>query len=62
MLFKYRLADANRSFAFVRSLLTITVFSIFIAAANAYPTAQTWTLVWSDEFNGAAESPVDAAK
>lgn len=63
MLFKYRPdTPAICSFAFVRSLLTINVFLIFIVAANAYPTAQTRTLVWSDEFNGAAGSPVDSAK
>jgi len=51
---------------FVFLLLTITVFLIFIVASNAYPiaypAAQTWTLKWSDEFNGAEGSPVDAAK
>src|SRR3954471_12342314 len=26
------------------------------------PVAKTWTLAWSDEFDGAAGSPVDAAK
>jgi beta-glucanase (GH16 family) len=60
ILFKYR--TAIHSFAFVRSLFTITVFLIFIVAVSAYPTAQSWTLVWSDEFNGAAGSPVDSAK
>jgi len=47
-------------------LLTITSFLIFIVATNAYPiaypAAQTWTLKWSDQFNGAEGSPVDAAK
>ena len=56
------LVPVLRSFAIVRSLLTITVVLIFIVAANAYSTAQTWTLVWSDEFNGAAGSPVDSTK
>jgi len=62
MLFKYRLAPANRSFEFVRSLIAITGSLIFMVAANAYPAAQTWTLVWSDEFNGADGSPVDSTK
>lgn len=63
MLFKYRPdTPAICSFAFVRSLLTISLFLIFIVAASAYPAAQAWTLVWSDEFNGAAGSPVDSAK
>src|SRR2546423_1688693 len=56
------LVPVLHSFAIVRSLLTITVVLIFIVAANAYSTAQTWTLVWSDEFNGAAGSPVDSTK
>ena len=63
MLFKNRPnTPVIRSFAFVRSLLAITMCLIFMVAANAYPAAQTWTLVWSDEFNGAVESPVDSAK
>ena len=60
MLFKYR--SAIRSFAFLRTLLTSTLSLIFIVAAIAYPTAQTWSLIWSDEFNGAAGLPVDSAK
>src|SRR5688572_33268977 len=63
MLFRYRPGTpAICSFAFVRSLLAISMFFIFIVAANAYPARQTWALVWSDEFNGAAGSPVDSAK
>ena len=59
MLFKYRPdTPLIGSFAFARSLFVIALFLIFFAAVNAQP----WTLVWSDEFNGAAESPVDSAK
>ena len=58
--------SAIRFLAAVRFLLPITVFLIFIVATNArpiaYPNAQTWTLIWSDEFNGAEGSPVDGAK
>ena len=63
MPFRYRSdTPAIRSFAFVRSLLAISLFFIFIVAANAYPAVQTWVLVWSDEFDGAEGSPVDSAK
>jgi beta-glucanase (GH16 family) len=62
MLFKYRPdTPLIGSFAFARSPFVIALFLIFFVAVNAHPAAQTWTLVWSDEFNGAAGSPVDGA-
>ena len=50
-----------RSVLFGRSLLMIALLVMFILAPNA-STAQSWTLVWSDEFSAAAGSPVDNAK
>jgi hypothetical protein len=49
-----------RSMLFVR-LLMVAVLLMFILATDA-STGQTWSLIWSDEFNGAAGSPVDTAK
>jgi len=34
---------------------------MFLAAASA-PSQTTWQLAWSDEFNGAANSPPDRSK
>lgn len=45
-----------------RALLASTLCLIFLITAIAYPTSQTWSLVWSDEFNGAGGSPVDTTK
>jgi beta-glucanase (GH16 family) len=60
---KHRLdSRAINSIALAWSLIMITVFFVFIVAVNARPTAQSWTLIWSDEFNGAAGLPVDSAK
>lgn len=53
---------AINSFALVRLLLLLTVPLIFFGPANPLASAQTWTLVWSDEFNGPAGSPVDGTK
>jgi beta-glucanase (GH16 family) len=49
-----------RSMLFGR-LLMVAVLLMLILATDA-STGQTWSLIWSDEFNGAAGSPVDTTK
>ena len=53
---------AINSFTFIRLLLMLTIVLIFFGPVNRLATAQTWTLVWSDEFNGPAGSAVDSTK
>ena len=40
----------------------VLLLSALLLAPHAAPRAQTWTLVWSDEFNGPAGSAVDSTK
>ena len=55
---------------FGRTLVTIALGSSFACAHSAPPTASTgspgntgtWTQVWSDEFDGAANTPLDTMK
>jgi beta-glucanase (GH16 family) len=49
------------SMRFARSILMLAVSLIMILATNA-STDQSWKLIWSDEFNAPAGSPVDGAK
>ena len=39
----------------------ILIFGLVLAACCACAAAQTWTQAWSDEFNGAANNPINAA-
>jgi beta-glucanase (GH16 family) len=43
----------------LRGMLMITLVLLFLAGLSS---AQSWTLSWSDEFNGAANSPIDNTK
>jgi beta-glucanase (GH16 family) len=53
---------AINSFAFIRLLLMLTIPLILFGPVNPLAFAQTWTLIWSDEFNGPSGSAVDSTK
>jgi beta-glucanase (GH16 family) len=52
----------HNSFASVRKILTLTILLVFFCPANARTVARAWTLIWSDEFDGPAGSPVDSSR
>src|SRR5712691_11888666 len=61
--FKQRLA----SITIIGTILSLLVADVLSAFLTACPTAyasnpRTWTLVWSDEFNGPMGSPVNSSK
>jgi beta-glucanase (GH16 family) len=57
----YRRAHSTKFFC-VRNLRSILIFSPLLSVCCSYAAAQNWgTPVWSDEFNGAANSPISAA-
>jgi beta-glucanase (GH16 family) len=45
----------------VINLKTALLFALFTAVLPIVASAQTWNLTWSDEFNGAANSPINPA-
>ena len=53
---------AINAFAFIRLLLMLTIALILFGPVNPLASAQTWTLIWSDEFNGPVGSTVDSTK
>jgi beta-glucanase (GH16 family) len=62
-------SESKRPAWFVMALLLVACLTVAFAAAQASPpaaspqsTAPAWKLVWSDEFNGANGSAVDASK
>ena len=46
----------------IRNCRRLIVLWFACLFCNPTVDAQTWTLVWNDEFNGAANSPIDTSK
>jgi beta-glucanase (GH16 family) len=62
MIYEGRSDSSRNPFASVRVVLALTILSIFFCPASAHTIARAWTLVWADEFDGPAGSPVDGSK
>lgn len=61
MPYQRQVRPLSHSLRLTRAHLCLAAFFL-LAAVSSQASAQTWTLVWSDEFNGASGAAVDGTK